>query len=578
MKKILCAVSFVLCLCQLQAQNITAAEYFFDSDPGAGNGTFISVGTAGTTVNFTANISTASLSTGFHTLAIRTKDATNMWSLFETRAFYISTATGDAAAITAAEYFIDADPGTGAGIPLNVGASGNTVNFTASIPTTSLSNGFHTVAIRTRDANGNWSLFETRAFYITASSTDAPQLVAAEYFIDTDPGTGSGTPISIGAAGNTINFTTLIPTTSLALGFHTLAIRTKDANNVWSLFENRAFYISSSTADVTAITSAEYFIDSDPGAGNGTSMSIGASGNTVNFTSLIPTGSLSNGFHVLAIRTRNSAGQWSLFETRAFYISTSAADMTIVSQAEYFIDSDPGIGNGSPLTVNVPGNTVAQTFLANVPVGTMPGQHLLAIRTRDANGNWGLFETAQFTVGGTLPLTWISFTGERVNASNRLKWVTENEINTSHFVVERSKNGVDFISVGRVNTLNGTHNNYQFDDVHPLGGANFYRLKQIDQNGEFKYSAIVRLNWSDGSDLTLKLYPNPASSVLTAEFAGREKDAFIQIYDVNGKLVQNSKMANQNILTISIINLANGKYWITISDGITKQTGSFIKD
>ena len=567
----------LFCVWCSQAQNITAAEYFFDADPGIGNGTAISVGAAGTTVNFTTSIPTSSLSNGFHTLAIRTKDANGLWGLMETRAMYITSSISDAPAITAAEYFIDADPGAGNGIALSIGASGNIINFTAAIPTTSLSTGFHTIAIRTRDANGVWGLFETRAFYISTSTADATAITAAEYLIDNDPGAGNGNALSIGSSGNVVNFTASIPTTSLANGFHTLAIRTKDASDKWGLFEVRAFYISTSTANAGAIVAAEYFIDADPGAGNGTSINISASGNTVNFTASIPTNSLSNGFHTLAIRTKNSDGVWGLFENRAFYISTSALDMGIITAAEYFIDTDPGVGNGSPLSVTTPGNTVNQTFLANVPIGTTGGTHQLAIRTRDVNGVWGLFEVREFTVGGALPLDWLSFTGRRAEQKVALKWITENEINTSHFDIERSKNGIDFTSIGRTTAQGGLRNNYSFEDVQPMKGLNYYRLKQIDRNGAFKYPILVKVFFGDAGMNDLRLFPQPVQSTLNVVFGGSGNSLFIHVYDAAGKIAMYERRENASTFTIETSSLVKGAYWIVVSDGITQQKGMFIK-
>ena len=102
------------------SQNITKAEYFIDTDPGIGNGTTVTIPTPGDIVNFTASVSTASLSTGFHFVAIRVRDAIGQWSLFETRGFYISSSTSDAANITAAEYFFDSDPGVGNGTAISV--------------------------------------------------------------------------------------------------------------------------------------------------------------------------------------------------------------------------------------------------------------------------------------------------------------------------------------------------------------------------------------------------------------------------------------------------------------------------
>ena len=563
--------------CRLAAQNITAAEYFFDSDPGVGNGSAITVATPGTTVTLNPSISTASLSQGFHSLSIRTKDGTGVWSLYESRTIYLSSSASNPGPIVSAEYFIDTDPGVGNGIAVSVGVSGNTVTFTASISTVSMANGFHSIGIRTKNGDGVWSLYEVRAFYISSSTANAPIINSAEYFFDTDPGVGNGTSMSVGASGNTVNFVANISIASLSNGFHTLAIRTRNAGGVWSLYEARAFYISASTTNAPPISGAEYFIDSDPGVGNGTALSVGATANTVNFTASISTASLSNGFHTLAIRTKNTAGVWSLYQTGTFYISTSTTDMPVVSGAEYFIDTDPGVGNGSALIVTTPGNVVTQTFLCNVPNGTANGDHVLAIRTRDANGTWSLFQTATITVSGSpLPLNWLSFSGSRINNKIQLTWVTENELNTSHFEVERSANGIDFSSIGRKTALSRQHNDYQFDDVQPLKGVNFYRLRQVDKDGGFVYSKIIKILWSDNKN-TLHLYPNPVRKNLYLEFKGIEKNVYIQIYDAAGRFVQSRGMLNESVLMIPVSKLSNGTYWIIISDGITLEKGQFVK-
>ena len=77
--------------------------------------------------------------------------------------------------------------------------------------------------------------------------------------------------------------------------------------------------------DVANIVSAEFFIDNDPGVGNGTSLNVGASGGTVNFVASIPTTSLIPGFHTLFIRTKDDDGMWGLLESRGLYISTATA-------------------------------------------------------------------------------------------------------------------------------------------------------------------------------------------------------------------------------------------------------------
>lgn len=387
-------IAYFLCL-NTTAQTLLKAEYFFNTDPGIGNATPITLAANTGNLVFTTTIPTGSLPQGFHLLAIRIKETGGRWSNFEMRGFYITNTTSDAANIMAAEYFFDTDPGIGSGTPIPV-TPGATTNFTVSIPTTSLSAGFHFLAIRTKGLDGKWGLFEGRGFYITSSTTDVPNLLTAEYFFDTDPGVGNGTPIPI-TPGATSNFIASIPSGSLTPGFHFVAIRTKGANGKWGIFESRGFYITGSTTDVPNITKAEYFFDSDPGPGNGTPISI-TPGAIANFTVSLPATGLTPGFHFLAIRTQRANGTWGIFESRGFYLSGSASNSSDIVAAEYFIDGiDPGEGNGEPLTITTPGPTVNQVFdiaLSGVPSGA----RTLSVRVKDATGIWSQISTQPFNV------------------------------------------------------------------------------------------------------------------------------------------------------------------------------------
>jgi hypothetical protein len=165
---------------------------------------------------------------------------------YEKRGFYISSAAVDASNITAAEYFFDTDPGPGSGTSTSVGASGGVVNFAASIPT-SLSPGFHFLAIRTKGSDGMWGLYEKRGFYVSSSAVDVPDITAAEYFFDADPGAGNATALAITTPAAVVTQTFLIPEPGLSLGNHNLTIRVKGSDGKWGLFEYRQFTIGNST-------------------------------------------------------------------------------------------------------------------------------------------------------------------------------------------------------------------------------------------------------------------------------------------------------------------------------------------
>ncbi|MEP6675580.1 MAG: T9SS type A sorting domain-containing protein [Ferruginibacter sp.] len=558
MKKILLIITAVALLQLTRGQGFSKAEYFFDTDPGITNGTAIPLTGIADTVNFNAVVSTASLSPGFHFLGLRVRHNNNSWGLLENRGFYISSNSIAAADISAAEYFFDADPGTGNGSPLNIGTPGAIVNFTAIIPA-SLPGGFHFLAVRTKSTDGNWSLFEERGFYISTSSADVAGILAAEYFFDADPGPGNGSTAAIGTSGPVVNFSAAIPA-SLATGFHFLAIRTKDANGKWSLFETRGFYISASASNTANITAAEYFFDTDPGSGNGSTAAIGTSGPVVNFTVIIPA-LLSNGFHFLSIRTKDANGIWGLYEQRGFYISSAIADMPQITAAEYFFDTDPGVGNGTSLTVSSPGNTVTQLFNVPVPAAMAAGQHFLAIRVKDQNNNWGLYDFDTLNISGAVPVTGLFFTATKENKQVKLDWFTLTELNTDRFEIERSRNGIDFEKIALLNAAGNSfiRKDYHFTDIQPLPDFNYYRLKQFDKDGKFIYSPIrlIRMN----EQKLFSVYPTISSNYFMLNSA--VENINIQLFSSSKQLIK-SWNSNTASVKIDASALPSGAYWIIV--------------
>lgn len=478
-----------------------------------------------------------------------------------------------AQAITAAEFFVDTDPGVGNATPVAV-TSGTTVNFSATVSTTSLSQGFHFVGIRTRGSDGKWGLYETRGFYISQATGNAGNITAAEFFIDMDPGVGNATPVAV-TSGPVVTFTVSFPVTALSPGFHFTGIRTRDADGRWGLYEARGFYISGAATNVGNITAAEFYVDSDPGVGAGTAVTI-TPGPVSSFIATIPTASLSPGFHFAVVRARDSDGKWGLFESRGFYISTQTATVANMVAAEYFIDADPGPGNGTPVsTPNAA--TINQNFVLNVPPGTSNGQHLLAIRFRDADGRWGLFDFDTINVAAVLPLRFLSFEATKNRDKVTLQWKTTEEANTSHFDIERSINGVDFTVIGRVNSRNvaGVHQ-YTMDDGQPHRGINLYRLKQVDLDGSFSYSHIAKVLFDPVR--TMAVYPNPASEKISIVLDKPSAKWMSTIYDSRGVMVkQELATGSGTTLELNVAVLPAGTYSIVLNNGMETIHARFVK-
>jgi hypothetical protein len=357
MKKIILFLLTLFCCIEGYSQNINKIEYFIDADPGYAAGTNVPI-TAATTVTTNFNVSLTSVVDGFHTLSIRGRDVNNAWSMVGIRPFYKETLSSSSTPpnVTAIEYFIDADPGYGAGTAVTVTAGSPLITtFTASLA--SVSDGFHTLSIRAKDVNNRWSVVGIRPFYkeSLSSSSIVPNIIAMEYFIDADPGYGVGTAVTV-TAGSPVTTTFTASLASVSNGFHTLSIRAKDVNNRWSVVGVRPFYKEtlSSGSVVPNITQMEYFIDADPGYGLATALTVTA-GSPITQNVNISLGSLTNGVHKLSIRAKDVNNKWSVVGIKDFTVQDNivVAGTTPASWCKNTAFSIPFTASGTYTSGNV---------------------------------------------------------------------------------------------------------------------------------------------------------------------------------------------------------------------------------
>jgi len=156
---------------------------------------------------------------------------------------------------------------------------------------------------------------------LDVAAADSSDVVAAEYFFDTDPGPGSGYALPI-ARGAQVGVYSNIPYNGLPIGLHFMGIRTRNMRGDWSHAVFGLVRIMDSATIVSTpratLDSAAYFIDSDPGIGLDQSFAIPLGQTTIQGSFSLPTGNLSLGDHILAVRVRDSNGQWSTVGTAPF--------------------------------------------------------------------------------------------------------------------------------------------------------------------------------------------------------------------------------------------------------------------
>ena len=317
----------------------------------------------------------------------------------------------------------------------------------------------------------NINLNQTNCVNTTVVLTASP-IVAVEYFIDTDPGVGLGTPITI-TGGMSIALNTNIQLPTLVAGFHNLFMRSKDAKGDWSLYEGRVFYVQPTKVVLatTPITTAEYFFDNDPGVGKATALTSFTSANDINLNRKVSVTGLTSGFHNLFIRTKDTKGKWSMYEGRIVYIQpniTSTIAEPIVS-GEYFFDKDLGVGAGIP--INTGTETVSLSL--NLPSITssplLSGTHNVFIRVKNKAGKWGMAERREFSIctnilgspvvtgGSTLcPGSTLTLTAGNVTGATSYKWTGPNNFTATTQSISVSATTALQTGLYTVAAVNGT--------------------------------------------------------------------------------------------------------------------------
>lgn len=180
----------------------------------------------------------------------------------------------------------------------------------------------------------------------------------------------------------------------------------------------------------------------------------------------------------------------------------------------------------------------------NLPIRTLDQSQFSMTRFDDEKGVWSLEVRGLDDVcvvlsarGATLPLDFLTFDGEALAKVNRLYWTTANEQNNHGFVIEKSKMGLSFDSIGFVLAQDVIEPTYTFDDRNPWSGSNFYRLRQIDFDGKIDYSHIIHLQRK--ADFDFRIIENPFRQTLYIEVATNVAiDANISIFAVDGRIVR----------------------------------------
>jgi len=183
-----------------------------------------------------------------------------------------------------------------------------------------------------------------------------------------------------------------------------------------------------------------------------------------------------------------------------------------------------------------------------------------------------------------LPVSFLGFNGYCNENKIELDWQTASEVNNDYFDVEKSKNAVNFIPIGRVNG-NGNSSviqQYNFKDLEPNNGVAYYRLKQVDFNGDIDYSSIIVMNSCGGLDFEItNLYYNSQQNEMVVLYkAISTKNLILTVFDAQGKLVLSESLnlfPDQQSIKIPLSSTFSGSiYMVNLRTNSSSNSVKFI--
>jgi len=220
------------------------------------------------------------------------------------------------------------------------------------------------------------------------------------------------------------------------------------------------------------------------------------------------------------------------------------------STTDWFeVGSSPSYGSGN---VNPTTNVITMTNVHNV---------------ENSSSTWVLY--AMDNNLDRLPVELLSFEGAVKSSSILLTWITASEENNSYFAIERSHDGVHFTEIGSVEGMGTTNseNHYQFEDIFPFTGRSYYRLKQVDFNGQYEYSSVISVVW-DGSNFTM-ISADPTllrrGEMMKIKVYDRQFPTYEwKVFDTSGTSLISGSNSGSNNSEISTSQLSSGIYLVKV--------------
>jgi hypothetical protein len=257
----------------------------------------------------------------------------------------------------------------------------------------------------------------------------------------------------------------------------------------------------------------------------------------------------------------------------AYTLSTANSNSNISAYAIDIFYGPGGFSNfgctGGALPTLV--TTTQHTYYFSISGINLPASTNFEIRlTMTIDNNQKPIIASTFTTnaipaasGAALPVNFTAISARKKSSGVEISWNVAGERDVANYEVQRSINARDFTTVGEV-TATGS-DSYSFIDEKPANGISFYRVRNIDIDGKYKYTTIVRVNLN--RSIELRAYPQPAKDEITIEHASAAK-GILTLATATGQVVKTLQVKpDANQTSINITSLNRGLYIVRFDNG-----------
>lgn len=354
-----------------------------------------------------------------------------------------------------------------------------------------------------------------------------------------------------------------------------------------SLFNEGVYRIINSTAQKT-----EWHRSPDhTGNVNGKMLVINGNGNsffshTVNSPTGFLPGDYAASLYIMNVNTLGTCGAKALLPVISFTLEYQEANGSWIPLAGSPVTTPPVAQTATPIwnrlgglfALPTTGNFIVQNIRITLQDGIVGG----------CGNDYALDDIKLSTcpAGGPTPVEFLGISAKQKGNKVIIDWSTASEFNNKYFDVEKSADGGlnwNLVASARTNGNSSSKKSYQATDIRPVAGYNYYRIKQVDLDGKYKYSTTVNVKLQVDKSSAV-VVANPFFSSIPVEFLSKSNQRVrLMLFDITGKQVANNTWTvpkgNSIKSFTNVGNLQRGMYILNITDenGEILYNGKLIK-